>query len=350
MHSRTLHIGDRPVGPGAPCFLIAEAGVNHNGQLDLACALVDAAAAAGVDAVKFQTFRAEELATPDAPKAAYQEAAVLRESHLEMLRWLELDPKDHRALSDHCRTRGVRFLSSPFDSESADLLADLGVEAYKVGSGELTNHPLLAHLARRGLPILLSTGMANLGEVEAALQTIEANGAPDVALLHCVSAYPAVAEDANLRAMHTLATAFGLPTGYSDHTKGIEVALAAVALGAVLLEKHLTMDRTLDGPDHAASLEPDELAAMVRSVRAVEVALGDGRKRPAAVERECADAARRSLVAAQDLPEGTVLTAPLIALRRPGTGLPPALLPHVLWRTLRVDVRQGDLLTLEMLA
>jgi N-acetylneuraminate synthase len=348
---QTIALAGRPLGPGQPCFVIAEAGVNHNGSVALAHRLVDAAAAAGADAVKFQTFRADRLASAAAPKAAYQALRTgAGQSQQEMLRALELAPQAHDELRIHAHDKGLLFLSTPFDEESADFLERLAVPAFKVPSGELTNLPFLAHLARKGKPLIVSTGMACLGEVEAAVQTAEAHGDGGLVLLHCVSSYPADPADANLRAMATLAAAFGVPVGYSDHTLGVAVPLAAAALGACVVEKHFTLDRTLPGPDHQASAEPDELAALVRGIQTVTAALGAGRKRAVAAEADTAAVARRSLVAATDIPAGTTLTPDLIALRRPGTGLPPALRPHLVGRKAKTAIPAGALLRLEMVA
>lgn len=277
------------MGSGRPCFIIAEAGVNHNGSLDLALKLVDAAVAAGADAVKFQTFRADRLVTLHAPKAAYQsETTGGAESQFEMLRKLELDERGHRALVDHCASRGIAFLSTPFDEESADILETLGVPAYKLPSGELTNLPFLRHVAQKKRPMIMSTGMATMEEVGKAVEAVRIAECTDLILLHCVSAYPADPADVNLRAMATLAESFGVPVGYSDHTLGIEVALAAVAMGACILEKHFTLDRSLPGPDHRISAEPAELATLVASARKVEAALGNGVKRPSLSEADTA--------------------------------------------------------------
>ncbi len=346
-----LAIGDRRVGPARPCFVIAEAGVNHNGDPETALRLVDTAAGAGADAVKFQTFRAELLVSPDAPKAEYQKRTTGGdESQLDMLRRLELPEADHRRLIARCAERGICFLSTPFEQPSADLLDRLDVPAYKIGSGELTNLPLLTHVAGKGRPIILSTGMATIDEVAAAVEAVRAAGCEQLALLHCVSNYPADPADANLRAMATLAEAFDVPVGFSDHTEGDEVALAAVAMGACILEKHFTLDRTLEGPDHRASIEPDALAAMVRRIRRVESALGDGTKAPATTEANTAAVARRSLVFARDLPAGHVLSAGDLAVRRPGTGLAPNRLGEVVGRRLAGAVRAGQLLREETLA
>jgi N-acetylneuraminate synthase len=345
----TFNVGSRAVGDGAPCFVVAEAGVNHNGDRRLARRLIEAARDAGADAVKFQTFSADRLAAPDAPAAAYQRRSLgAAVSQRELLRGLELSEQDHYELLEHCQTREIQFLSTPFDEVSADFLVTLGVPALKVASGEITNLPFLAHLARIGRPMIVSTGMAHLHEVESAVACVRANGDPPLALLHCVSSYPAEANEANLRAMQTMAAAFGVPIGYSDHTLGSAVACAAVALGACIVEKHLTLDRSLPGPDHRASLEPAEFGEMVRGIRVVEQALGSGRKQPAASELETAAVARKSLFAACDLSPGTVLTRDLVDIRRPGTGLSPAALPDVIGRRVRNPLKAGTPLDLEM--
>ncbi|MHC4617104.1 MAG: N-acetylneuraminate synthase [Planctomycetota bacterium] len=346
----TVAVGKCTIGPSYPCFIIAEAGVNHGGNLGVARQLVDIAVTAGADAVKFQTFQAAKLASPQAPKAEYQrETTNATESQYDMLRRLELSRAAHRELKSYCDERGVLFLSTPFGESSADFLHDLGVSAFKIPSGELTNLPFLAHVASKGKPMIVSTGMATLGEVETAVNTIEMAGNHDVILLHCVSNYPADPADANLRAMHTLRTAFGVPVGFSDHTLGIEVAPAAVALGADVVEKHFTLDRNLPGPDHRASLEPDELTTLVASIRTVEAALGCGRKQPVSSELVTARIVRKSLVAAQDIPAGTILTQELVAIQRPGTGLPPAMRSRLIGRCARRDIKAGELLDLEMI-
>lgn len=345
-----ISIAGLEVGTDRPCFIIAEAGVNHNGSLERARQLVDVAVEAGANAVKFQTFKAERLATLDAPKAAYQlRNTGAAETQYEMLQRLELSQAAHPDLMNYCSERGILFMSTPFDEESADFLDELGVVVFKLPSGEITNLPFIEHVARKGKPMIVSTGMAFLSEVETAVRCMEAAGNRDFMLLHCVSNYPAEPSDANLRAMHTMQETFNVPVGYSDHTQGIEVALAAVALGACVIEKHFTLSRDLPGPDHRASLEPDELARMVSGIRTVEAALGHGRKEPAASEAETAAVARRSLVAACDIAAGTALTKDLIAIRRPGTGLPAQMLSQVVGRTMRVPARAGTLLRLEML-
>lgn len=328
-------------------IIIAEAGVNHNGSLDMALRLVDAAAEAGADLVKFQTFKAESLASASAPKAAYQARTTgSDESQLDMLRRLELSEPAHERLLDHCKQRGIQFLSTPFDSQSLALLVDrFGLQRVKLGSGDLTNAPLLLSIARKGAAVILSTGMATLGEIEDALGVLAfgydkaaASASPAafqaayadsgrraalaglVTLLHCTTEYPAPIEDVNLRAMDTLARAFALPVGYSDHTVGINVAIAAAARGAAIIEKHFTLDRSLPGPDHAASLEPAELTRMVAAIRDVEVCLGDGIKLPKPSELKNIAVARKSLFAAQDIAAGEAFTDLNLTVMRPGNG------------------------------
>jgi N,N'-diacetyllegionaminate synthase len=344
------HAGPRTIGEGRPCFVIAEAGVNHNGDPDLARRLVDAAADAGADAVKFQTFRAGELVTGSARMAAYQRTNLGVEagspsSQASMLRALELAEPALASLKAHAESRGLVFLSSPFDLGSAGLLAGLGVGALKLGSGELTNHPFLESLAGMGLPLLLSTGMATLSECEDAARVLRAHGDPPALWFHCVSAYPAPASASNLRAMDSLRDALGVPVGMSDHSMGDAVTLAAVARGAVAIEKHLTLSRAMEGPDHAASLEPDQFAEMVRKIRLVESALGDGVKRPAACEADTARAARRSLVAASDLPAGHELRARDLVAKRPGDGIPPGDLRSIVGRVLARPIGADEMLT-----
>ena len=346
-----VRVGGATIGGGAPCFVIAEAGVNHNGDVGLARRLIDAAADAGADAVKFQTFDPEKLVSRGARKAEYQRERTDRdESQLDMLRRLALPREDFAALAEHASSRSIRFLSTAFDEDSADYLESLGVSAFKVPSGEITNHPFVAHLARKGRPLLISTGMSDLYEVDAALRVVEENGNPPVALFHCVTSYPAPARDCNLEAMATMRRALGVPVGWSDHTTGLTVTLAAVAAGAEIVEKHFTIDRDLPGPDHAASLEPDELRDLVASVRTVEQARGSGIKVPAQSERPNMAAARRSLHAAADLPAGHVIGERDLVALRPGSGVSPARLPALLGRALRAPVRGGEMLREDHLA
>ena len=327
--------------------VIAEAGVNHNGSMDLALKLVDAAADAGADYVKFQTFKADKLATGRAPKAEYQKSTTdASESQLEMLRKLELSVDDHRVLLAHCSQRRIKFMSSPFDSDSLDFLADdLKIDTIKIPSCEITNAAMLLHAARKNMPMIVSTGMASLDDIEQALGVTAfglsgrtdapcrkafANAFADVSaqallrnritLLHCTTEYPAPLEDVHLRAMEFMRDRFGLSVGYSDHTPGIAVTVAAVALGATVIEKHLTLDRALPGPDHRASLEPSEFAELVAAVRAVERALGRAEKKCQPSEEKNKVIARKGLYAAQDIAIGEILTPEMIALQRPAKG------------------------------
>ena len=332
-------------------FVIAECGVNHNGSLPLALELVDCAASAGADAVKFQTFRPEALVSRTARKARYQLAAVGgTDTQFEMLESLTLSEADHRALRQRCDTQSIEFMSTPFDEQSCDLLERVGVTRFKIGSGDLTHLPLLRHVAAKGRPVILSTGMATLAEVEAAVDAIREAGDPPLSLLHCVTEYPAPLDQINLRAMDTLRRAFGLPVGYSDHTLGPEASIAAVTLGATVIERHLTLDRALPGPDHSASSEPDELRALIATLRQVQRALGDGIKRPAACELGNRDVARRSLVATRDLRAGERLTPDAVAIKRPATGIQPADLEKALGRRLALDVEADTPITWDMLA
>jgi N-acetylneuraminate synthase/N,N'-diacetyllegionaminate synthase len=345
----TIQVGDKRIGEGEPVFIIAEAGVNHNGDVELAKRLIDVAVEAGADAVKFQTFKAEVLVTATAPKAEYQtETTPVDESQLEMLRKLELSKQDHDVLSAYSRQKGILFLSTPFDEESADLLDALAVPAFKISSGDLTNSPLLSHVAKKNKPIMLSTGMADLAEVRDAVETLNAAGCDKIVLLHCVSDYPADPGDVNLRAMQTMRETLNLPVGFSDHTQGLEVALAAAALGAAVIEKHFTLDRALPGPDHRASLEPDELKKFVSGIRTVQSSLGSGEKVPTPRELETAKVARRSIVATQTIAAGQVVERNMIAMKRPGTGIPPARLDSVVGRKTRVEILAGTLLEMEM--
>lgn len=318
-------------------LIIAEAGVNHDGDLDRARALVRAAATAGADMVKFQTFSAAKIAAGHAPKAAYQQVSTdAGESQRDMIARLELSRADHDALVAECATAGIRFFSTGFDAESLNMLVDeIGIDRIKVPSGEITNLPLLRHVAAKRLPVILSTGMATLGEIEDAIGVLEAGGVAraDMTVLHCNTEYPTPPADVNLKAMNAIGAALGVAIGYSDHTLGTEISVAATALGATVIEKHFTLDRTLPGPDHAASLEPDELAAMVRGIRNVEAALaGDGIKRPSASEIGNRPIARKSIVAARDIAAGEILSADNLTAKRPGTGLSPMLWDSVVGR------------------
>ncbi|MBN1762916.1 MAG: N-acetylneuraminate synthase [Methanomicrobia archaeon] len=332
-------------------FIIAEAGVNHNGSLQLAKKLVDAAKDAGADAVKFQTFRADNLVTQSAKKAEYQEKnASEGESQYEMLKKLELTKDEFSTLFDYTKNKGMIFLSSPFDKASVDLLDSLGVNAFKIASGEITNIPLLCYVATKGKPIILSTGMSMLDEVEAAVNILRNVGAHEIVLLHCVSNYPALIAETNLRAITTLKQAFKVPVGFSDHTIGITATVAAIALGACVIEKHFTLDRSLPGPDHQASLEPEEMMELVKTIRAVEQALGNGIKKPTPSEEVMKKVARRSIVAGEDISAGTIITASMLDLKRPGTGLEPQQLNNVIGRKANKAIKRNELITFEIIS
>jgi N,N'-diacetyllegionaminate synthase len=330
-------------------LIIAEAGVNHNGDISLARRLVDEAAEAGADLVKFQTFRADRLVTRTAAKADYQVAATDgAESQHAMLRRLELSPEMHHELIAYCTARGVGFLSTAFDVESVDFLAGLGLELFKVPSGEITNLPYLRHIGKLGREVIVSTGMADLADVEAALHTLEQAGTPRrrITVLHCTTEYPTPMGEVNLRAMQTVEKTFGVRVGYSDHTPGIEVAIAAVAMGASVIEKHFTVDRTLPGPDHKASLEPAELKAMVRAIRNIDIALGDGVKRPTPSEAKNRPVARKSIVASRPIKAGELFSAENLTTKRPGTGISPMQWDKVIGHRAKRDFAPDELISL----
>lgn len=339
---KTIYLGERKVGYGEPCFFIAEAGVNHNGDPQLARKLIDAAVSAGADAVKFQAFNPSELVTENAPQADYQSRNLgSRTSQKEMLAPLAFSSDQFFALKRYCDEQRMAFLCTPFDDDNARLVVDLGCPAIKVGSGDLTNHLFLARVARFGLPVLLSTGMGNESDVRDALEVIREEGGGGSVLLHCVSNYPATVESMNLRAMQSMADDFDVIIGLSDHTLGDTVALAAVALGACIIEKHLTLDRTMAGPDHAASMEPLEFAEMVRKARIIESALGDGVKRPVAGEEQVATVARRSLAAARDLESGIVLREEDLTALRPEGGIAPSAWKTLIGKRTRLFISKG---------
>ncbi len=330
-------------------LIIAEAGVNHNGDLNLARQLIDAAVEAGADLVKFQTFRADRQVTRTAQKADYQTLTTDgRESQQQMLRRLELSPDMHDELIAHCAARNIRFFSTGFDIESVNLLVDLGQDLFKVPSGEITNLPYLRHIGGLGKTVILSTGMSTLGDIEAAIDVLELAGTPrtQITVLHCTTEYPTPMAEVNLRAMLSIGSAFGVAVGYSDHTSGIEVAIAAVAMGATVIEKHFTLDRNLPGPDHQASLEPAELKAMVSAIRNVEVALGDGVKRLTPSEARNKPVARKSLVASQAIKAGERFSAQNLTAKRPGTGISPMRWDEVIGRVAGHDFSADELIDL----
>lgn len=334
-------------------FVIAEAGVNHNGSESLALALVDVAAQCGADAVKFQTFSADRLVKPGAEKAAYQKAATGDGDQHAMLKQLELSEETYRRLVERCQAKGIEFMSTPFDEEAADFLLSLGMQRIKVPSGEITNLPFLRFLAAKDCPMIVSTGMASLDEVLIAVREIaderQRRGflrplAEMLCLLHCTSNYPAAAGDVNLRAMQTMAEATGLPVGYSDHTLGVAISTAAVALGAGIIEKHFTLDHALPGPDQKASLLPEELALLVRQTRAVELALGSPVKAPSAAEMPVRAVARRSVTLVCDVEAGARLRSEDVRLLRPGTGIPPGQMDEVIGRLAKIRLAAGTTL------
>jgi N,N'-diacetyllegionaminate synthase len=338
------------IEPGR-CTVVAEAGVNHNGDFELALELVEAAATAGADVVKFQLFRAEEVASELAPKAGYQlRTTGATESQIEMLRALELPGEAFPRLLAEARRHGLGFLVTCYATDELDLLDEAGVEAFKFASAQIVELPLLAHAARKGKLLVVSTGMATPEEIGEALAVVREEGGPPVVLLQCTTNYPSAIGEANLRAMQTLRDEFGFPVGYSDHTPDDTAAIAAVALGAVLLEKHLTLDRSLPGPDHAASLDPAQFAAMVGRIRDAEAALGSPTKAPSAGELENAYTMRRSLFAVADIPAGAAIEAGQVGMRRPFAGLPPRLLREVVGAVARVDIPAGTPITRDLLA
>jgi N-acetylneuraminate synthase/N,N'-diacetyllegionaminate synthase len=347
---RKIKIDCKLVGDGEPVFVVAEAGVNHNGSIVLAKKLVDAAKNAGADAVKFQTFKTEKVVTEYAKKADYQKSAGSNESQYEMLRKLELKNERFTELFDYAKKKGIIFLSSAFDKESVDLLNNLGVLAFKVASGEITNFPLLRYIAGKKKPIILSTGMSTIHEISEALKIIRKEGVQDIILLHCVTSYPARKEDINLRVIETLRRKFKLPIGFSDHTLGPVVSIAAVALGAVLIEKHFTLDRNLSGPDHSMSMQPNELKEMIAAIHEAKKALGTGVKRLTEDEKKIKKLARRSVVARVSIRKGTIITESMLDTKRPGTGIDPRRMNLIIGKRTRQDIARDELITLKKLA
>lgn len=329
-------------------FIIAEAGVNHNGSLATAKKLIDAAAAAGCDAVKFQTFIAEKIASRDAPRASYQKKNTGSSgSQYDMLKRLELSEKEHKELYAYCRRKGIIFMSTPFDEESVGMLSGLGMRIFKIASGEITNKPLIERIASERRPVILSTGMSYIGEVDKAVGWIRGvwkgmKRKPRLTVLHCVSDYPAPFAGLNLPAMAALGGKFGLPFGFSDHTPGIEASVAACALGASVIERHFTLSRKMKGPDHKASLEPDELSAMVKAVRNIEKAMGDGIKRPTAAEQVTKRVARKGITAARDIEKGAVIREQDLCIKRPAAGIAPEYLRDIIGSRAKARIRKDS--------
>ena len=325
-------------------YIIAEAGVNHNGSYDLACKLVDAAKAAGVDCIKFQTFKSENLVSHSAKKADYQKTTTGDGSQVDMLRKLELSFDEFLKLKAYCDEKDICFLSTPFDFESIDFLNAIDMTFWKIPSGEITNYPYLVALAKTGKPVVMSTGMCDIREIGEAIKVLKDYGTTEIKLLHCNTEYPTPFEDVNLKAIKTIKDAFGLEVGYSDHTKGIEVPVAAVALGATIIEKHFTLDKNMEGPDHKASLEPDELAKMVESIRNIEKAIGTGDKTPSPSEKKNIAVARKSIVAKKSIKCGELLTEDNLTVKRPGNGINPMRWNEVLGTVAIRDFDEDELI------
>jgi N,N'-diacetyllegionaminate synthase len=344
---RSFAIGERRIGSGEPVYVIAEAGANHNGDLAIARELIDVAAAAGADAVKFQTYTGAQLYSSKTPRFEYLKD---ERSPAELLDALALPREWQPQLAEHARARGISFFSSPFDADAVDTLAAAGVPAMKIASFELVDLPLIRHTAAVGVPVILSTGMATYGEIEDALGAVAETGNREVALLRCASLYPSPPEIMNLRAMSTMRGAFGIPVGLSDHTTGISVPIGSAALGAELVEKHFTLSRDMEGPDHPFALEPDELRAMIAGIREIEAALGNGRlDGPSEAEAvEMYRLGRRSIVAARDIPEGTTITREMLTTKRPGYGIKPKHIDALVGRSARTDIEFDDVITWEM--
>ena len=328
-------------------YIIAEAGVNHNGDLDTAKEMVLAAKKAGADAIKFQTFIAENLVTRDAGMAQYQiHNTGKSESQYEMLKKLELSFEAFRRLKGLCEETGIEFMSTPFDQDSIAALEQLKIDRFKIPSGEITNYPYLVRMAKTGCPIIMSTGMCTLSEIKEALEVLKDNGGSDISLLHCTTEYPAPFQEVNLKAMRKLRETFHVKAGYSDHTQGIEIAIAAAAMGADIIEKHFTLDKNMEGPDHQASLNPSELACLVRSIRNVEMALGDGEKKPSLSERKNMEIVRKSIVAKRDIKQGELFSEENLTTKRPGTGLTPMKWTFVIGQTAKKDFLKDELIEL----
>jgi len=343
MKRTEMQIGNKTIGPSCDVFVVAEAGVNHDGNVGKAHKIIDAAADSGADAIKFQTFRADRLMIAGRERLEQQENPG--ESAFEMFRRLELSWEDHENLKKHADERQLCFLSTPFDEESADFLARLGVPAFKIASSDITHTPLLKNVGAKGKPVLLSTGMSFLNEVADALWTLKSAGARDILLMHCVSLYPAPPESVNLRAILTLRKQFDLLIGYSDHSQGVTIPLAAAVLGAVLLEKHFTLDKAAPGPDHKLSMDPTDLALLIRNLREIESALGDGRKRPAAEEAKCRTLSRRSVVATVDIRAHEIVAPWMLSCKRPGGGIEPKELNRVVGMRARRNLCRDTILT-----
>lgn len=346
-----IQISKKEIGIGHPCFIIAEAGVNHNGKISLARRLIDAASDAGADAVKFQTFKTENLVTSSAEKAEYQKQSDSQSiNQFQMLKNLELQETEFKKLSIYAKKKGLIFLSTAFDMGSVELLARLKVPAFKIPSGEITNSPYLKKIGMQKKPVILSTGMSTIDEIREAVSLLKDQGCNEIVLLHCTTSYPAPMESVNLRVLNTLRDVFTLPVGYSDHTEGIVIPIAAVALGACVVEKHLTLDRTLPGPDHKASIEPDEFKKMVAAIRDVESAMGDEMKKMQPCEVCNRDVVRKSIVAAKDIIRGSKISEKMLAIKRPGTGIEPKYAEKLVGKKARSRIKKDTVIVWDMIA
>ena len=344
-----FNIGNKVIGDGHSVFIIAEAGVNHNGDIDIAKKMVDKAVFSGVDAIKFQTFKTEKLVTGYADMAEYQKCTIGKaDSQFNMLKKLELSYENFIEIQEYCKHKKIMFLSTPFDFESADFLWSIGMDAFKISSGDLTNIPFLKHIAKFDKPIILSSGMATLSEIEEAINAINFLESKEIAVLHCTSNYPAKLENVNLNAINTIKNAFKIVSGYSDHTEGIIISIAAVALGANIIEKHFTLDKCMDGPDHKASLSPIELKDMVTAIRNVEMALGNGIKKSTSSEVDTMNAARKSIVASRYIKAGECIKTIDLDYKRPGTGLSPKFYNYIIGKKANRDIKMDELISFNM--
>jgi N,N'-diacetyllegionaminate synthase len=349
MQMYKVNIDSKWIGDGQPCFVIAEAGINHNGKIELAKQLIDEAKKAGADAVKFQTFKSEGVTAISAELAGYQKKNIgTKQSQIDMLRKYEFEYDTFREMKEYCDKRKIVFLSTPHSYDAIDFLDDL-VPAYKISSGDITNIPAIEKIAKKGKPVIISTGMATLEEIRDALDTVRNAGNDQIILLQCVTSYPSNLEDQNIEVVRTLRMKFDVLTGFSDHTMGLIAPIVAVSVGACLIEKHFTLDRTLEGPDHKASLEPSELKEMIDSIRNAQAALGDGIKRITDEEKKNRVVSRKSLVASRDISRGTIITRDMIEIKRPETGIRPKRLKDILGSKANSDIKEDDVITNEMI-
>ena len=342
-----IKLANRYIGEGEKTFIIAEIGVNHNGDIKLAKKMIKKASQIGADAVKFQTFIAEDMISINAEKAKYQDENSEESSQLEMVKKLELTEKDFVELSSYADSNNILFLSSPFDKKSVDLLDKIGVPGFKIGSGEINNFELLKHIEEKGKPIIISTGMSTLDEIQETFNFI--TNKEKLIILHCITGYPSKIEDANLKFINTLKENFKVPIGFSDHSPGIELAIASIGLGACLIEKHFTLDKTLDGVDHQASLEPIEFKKMIDAIRNVEIAMGNGERKLCNTELEIKKVARKSVVASCDIPKGSLLDDTMLTIKRPGTGIEPKYLNQLFGRKTNIDIKKDDIIKYDFL-